>query len=199
MTYPWSRCESHLKHCGVRNGRPLIAKKVVRSRTGRSIPALICFDNCVRNSTRARIPCRLRRGCKLDQASDERDSSCTSCVCSLFATPRRVRREMRAVLMPRGTFRLRHLLPSVACLSLTPETVPQLCFEIRLKNGVRRADGRAVLDSELLIRYPQLTLRFWLYEPISKAIFKIIGPLALVLALMLVSYIKGESRTMIAA
>lgn len=106
----------------------------------------------------------------------------------VFATPRRVRREKRTLLMPCGTFRLRHLLP-VACVPRSPAPVPQFCYEIRLKKGVRHADDGHGLDNNLLIRYPQLTLRFWLYEPISKAVFKIVGPLALVLALMLVRYI----------
>ncbi|CAM9268889.1 unnamed protein product [Ectocarpus sp. 12 AP-2014] len=66
--------------------------------------------------------------------------------------------------------------------------VVELCYEIRLKKGVRRADDGAGLDNNLLIRYPQLTLRFWLYEPVSKAIFKIVGPLTLVLALMLMNF-----------
>ncbi|CAM9385637.1 unnamed protein product [Ectocarpus sp. 12 AP-2014] len=66
--------------------------------------------------------------------------------------------------------------------------VVELCYEVRLKKGARRADDEAGLDNNLLIRYPQLTLRFLLYEPISKAVFKIVGPLALVLALMLMNF-----------
>ncbi|CAM9771325.1 unnamed protein product [Ectocarpus sp. 4 AP-2014] len=71
---------------------------------------------------------------------------------------------------------------------LRERPVVELCYEIRLKKGVRRVDDGAGLDNNLLIRYPQLTLRFWLYEPISKAVFKILGPLALVLALMLMNF-----------
>ncbi|CAB1110067.1 unnamed protein product [Ectocarpus sp. CCAP 1310/34] len=81
-----------------------------------------------------------------------------------------------------GLSRLRRL----AFLKERP--VVELCHEIRWKKGVRRADDGAGLDNNLLIRYPQLTLKFWLYEPISKAVFKIVGPLALVLALMLMNF-----------
>lgn len=159
--------------------------KVKGPRTGHSCTGFDFVDGCARNKMRARTTCMQ----VLTKQRLSKIHSCTRCVCSLFTTPRRVRRENRILLTPYGTFRLRHLLPSVACLPLTPKPVPQLCHEIRLKKGVRRADYGAGLDKNLLIRYPQLTLRFWLYEPISKAVFKIVGPLALVLALMLVSYV----------
>ena len=58
----------------------------------------------------------------------------------------------------------------------------QMCYDIRLKKSVTQRES----DDDLFIRHPQLRLTFWLYEPVSKAIFRIVGPLVLVVSLMLV-------------
>ena len=42
-------------------------------------------------------------------------------------------------------------------------------------------------DENVFVTYPLMRLTFYLYEPPAKAMFKIIGPLFLVLYLMLVS------------
>lgn len=59
----------------------------------------------------------------------------------------------------------------------------QMCLDSRLKSGVTHRES----EDDMFTRRPQLRLTFWLYEPISKAIFKIVGPLLLVVSLMLVS------------
>ncbi|CAM9344366.1 unnamed protein product [Sphacelaria rigidula] len=63
----------------------------------------------------------------------------------------------------------------------------EICKDQRLKkgfNGNRSNPARG----DLFITYPQMTLTFWLHEPVSKVAFKIFGPLLLVLVLMLLNF-----------
>lgn len=66
-----------------------------------------------------------------------------------------------------------------------------MCCDERLRKGV----AQYTRPEDVLFRYPQLRLTFWLYEPISKAIFKIVGPLFLVVSLMLVGVMRLLTKT----
>lgn len=68
-----------------------------------------------------------------------------------------------------------------ACLNKCAQHQPcQIVEDARLKRGVqevRTAD-------DLFITYPLMRLTFWLHEPTSKAVFKVLGPPLLVVTLM---------------
>lgn len=62
----------------------------------------------------------------------------------------------------------------------------QICEDKR-KRRKKRGEGCADDSADdTFVTHPQMTLTFWLHEPVSKAAFKIFGPLFLVLVLMLV-------------
>lgn len=62
----------------------------------------------------------------------------------------------------------------------------QIVEDTRWKKGAkeRHRDGDEIKKEHLFITYPLMRLTFWLHEPTSKAVFKVLGPLLLVVTLM---------------
>lgn len=71
----------------------------------------------------------------------------------------------------------------VSYLAVSLRCFSQICEDRRDGFGVQANDDD---PTHQFVTYPQMTLTFWLHEPVSKAMFKIFGSLLLVLVLMLV-------------
>ncbi|CAN0006474.1 unnamed protein product [Pylaiella littoralis] len=66
----------------------------------------------------------------------------------------------------------------------------EIVEDTRWKKGAkeRHRDGDEIKKEHLFITYPLMRLTFWLHEPTSKAVFKVLGPLLLVVTLMWVNF-----------
>lgn len=74
-----------------------------------------------------------------------------------------------------------------------PWLLQQIVAEKRYKRGVpRNRNGDPLVEPEF-VSYKRMRLVFYLHEPPTKTMFKVVGPLFLVLILMLVSQNGIES------